>query len=171
MLGGRVEGTVLVPGARKAASGRCPGEALPPEPAQRQGGRRALTGEARRGEAPGPSLATRGRGSQHRLPAPRSRPALRSINADHLAPAIWWPDTGQASAGTFHVTFPPPRLSGTRGYCLWRGEMRSRPRGWEAVCWGPRFPGQGPPLRFPQSRRCEGQGGVCAVTGAAARRG
>lgn len=38
-----------------------------------------------------------------------------SINANHLAPAIWWPDTGQASSGTFHVTFLPPRLSQDRG--------------------------------------------------------
>lgn len=80
--------------------------------------------------------------------SPRPPPPRDSINANHLAPAIWWPDTGQASSGTFHVTFLPLRLSQGEGLLpVALGDEKQAPGVKGGVLGPPASPGQGPQLQ------------------------
>ena len=114
--------------------------------------------EVRRG-TPQAFLGDRGQGGsqrRHRLP-PQETSGLKpppprcSINANPPAPAICWPDTGQASSGTFHVTFLPLWLSQDQGLLpVVLGDEKQAPgRGGVGLLGPPASLGQEPQLWFP----------------------
>lgn len=122
----------------------------------------------------GPSLAPRGPWEPApRCPAPATQhiseagPAAGAINANHLAPAIWWPDTGQASSGTFHVTFLPPRLSRDEGLLpVALGDEKQAPGVGRGLLGTPASPGRGHCFSSHRAQSCGvGAGGVKAREG------
>lgn len=115
--GGRAEATSLEPGSleHRAYERWCHFS----QPSSRAGSQSGEKTRNATGRPQGP-VTTRGavrvrtRSPTQSTSGTKPRPQY-PINANHLASAICWPDTGQASSGTFHVTFLPPRLSQDAG--------------------------------------------------------
>ena len=99
----------------------------------------------------------RGCYSSHRPPPSRPRspaqPPQHCLNANHLAPAIGGLTLARPARAPFmwHSSFFG--FHRTRAHGPRRWEMRSRPRGWGGVHWGPGFPRAGATAPVPTGPR------------------